>query len=274
MPEKKKERKPRKKETRPRAPKRPALRRISTTLLLQFYDAWLREDKVAAVAAALDTTTSVLVKWIERFPELKEARDFAESQKKKQNLTTYMFEHLSPGTRKIWDEMMFYEDHKFSTEKFRKILEGKSKKIRQEIYLHALTMNGWNPSKASKIACVPMETAKTWVENDPIFRQILQEMEVHRKNFYENCLHDLAQNGNPGAIMFINRTLNANRGYNERMQINHQHSGEIRHVGYRVQDLELSMATRKEILKAVRARKIIDVEEDDPKELPEPEEEV
>lgn len=75
--------------------------------------------------------------------------------------------------------------------------------------------------------------------------------------------------------MFVNRTLNSDRGYNEKIAIEHRHSGTVNHVFTRAKDLNLNLEARKEILRAIREKKdidartaIIDAEEVKPKALP------
>jgi transposase len=254
-----------------KGPRKPILREISTTLLLTFYDACLREDKVSAVAAIMDTTIGTLLDWVRRFPELKEAKEMATRRKKESaSLDGYMFRHLSLETKKLWDDLTFWKDDANSEEKFRNVLKGITKTQRQEIYLHALVKTGWNPSSAARIACVPLRTVDGWQREDKNFGELVREMEVHRKNFFEHALVPLARQGNAAAVLFVNRTLNSDRGYNEKIAVQHEHSGTIRHIGYSVKDLNLSLEMRKDLLRAVREKKateIIDAEEVEPKQL-------
>ena len=85
---------------------------------------------------------------------------------------------------------------------------------------------------------------------------MIEEIEWHKCNFFEEALVDLVAMRNPGAVMFVNRTKNADRGYSEKIQV--EHSGAIA-TSVSVDELELPMETRKELLRAVRASKVIDV---------------
>jgi phage/plasmid-associated DNA primase len=258
-------------------PRAQPLREISTELLLRFYDALLRSDKVSEVAAEMETSIPVLLSWVKRFPELKLAKEMATRKKKEtSSLDAYIYQQLSEETKKLWDELMESEGPEKQDDKsgfkFRKVLQGVTKTQRQEIYLHALVYCKWNSSKACRYACVSVQTLESWIQQDRKFGALVAEMEVHRKNFFESALVAHTENGNASVCMFVNRTLNADRGYNERIAIDHNHSGTVNHVFHRAKDLNLNLEARKEILRAIRAKKeddarTIDAVEVKPKEL-------
>jgi hypothetical protein len=250
---------------RGKGPRKLPKKEVTTEFLLQFYEAFLREYEITKVAGALETTAATLLQWIEKFPELKEARNLAIQRRKEINtFNGYVFKHLSPEAKRIWERIQFWESNDSTQERIDAILSGRPTKLRQEIFVHALIHYSFNISEACRIACVSRATMERWRKDDYGFLQLLEEIEWHKCNFFEQSLIDLVAIGNPGAVMFCNRTRNADRGYTEKIQL--EHTGQIG-VGIEIDQLNLPIETRKQILQALREKKPQDVIDITPKQL-------
>ena len=249
----------RKIDKRGRVPRKPAKKKVTLEFLLTFYEAFLREYEVTKIAASLNTTVGTLYKWIDKFPELYEAKQIAEQRRKSAStFTGYVYKHLSEEAKAVWDKIQFWESCEDASSKVDAMLSGRPTKLRQEIFVHALIHYGFNLSEACRIACVSRQTVETWRKADYSFLQLLEEIEWHKRNFFEHALVDLVACRNPGAVMFVNRTKNADRGYGEKSEV--QHTGRV-DIGIAIDELDLSMQTRLELLKALRAKQILDVRE-------------
>lgn len=227
------------------------------------YDAFLREYEFPKIAMALGTTRKSLEEWIEKFPELKLARRMAEEKRGSSNtLADYVFKQLSKAAQDIWGQIEFYLDNESSYQRVNTILSGQPTRLRQEIFIHALVSNSFNLSEACTVACIPRSTLEAWKRDDLEFRQLVEEIGWHKKNFFEGKLTDLVAIGNPGAVMFVNRTVNADRGYSERVQV--EHTGTVS-TGVDIEELDLDIETRRKILEAIRRKKLkdtaVDIEE-------------
>jgi hypothetical protein len=68
----------------------------------------------------------------------------------------------------------------------------------------------------------------------------------------------LVEERHPGAVIFANRTVNADRGYTEKMQV--EHSGSVAARGYQMEDIMpyLDIDTRRKILDAIAQKKLDD----------------
>ena len=237
---------------RGRVPRRPLPSKLPLEFLLTFYEAFLREYEITKIAAALDLSYGMLEKYVARFPELAQARDLAIRRRGvRHSFAEYIFQHLSPEAQAIWEKIKFWESSNSAYDKINAILEGKSKQLRQELFIHAMVSSSWNPSEACRIVGVSRNLLERWKRHDLEFRQLIEEIQWHKRNFYEQALDDLVASGNPGAVMFVNRTVNADRGFNERIQL--EHTGTIE-VGFTIEDLDLDMDTRIKILDAIRRK--------------------
>lgn len=247
-------------------------KKFTLRFILDLYDAFLRESDLNKVAEALDVEDSHLCVWLKQNKHLKLAKELADERRQKTNsLANYILGNLSPKALKIWKEIEFWtgsEETRGTPKQMQKV----STNIRKEIFLQALVTCSYNISRACRIAGINRQTMDTW-NSDPEFFELLQEVHRHKKDYFENALMDLVELRYPGAVMFVNRTINADRGYNERMDVNHHHTIGS---GIDISQLDLDIETRKKILEAIRKKKqatnghsgeIVDVEE--VKQLPE-----
>jgi hypothetical protein len=241
-------------------------KKFTLRFILDFYDAFLRESDINKVSEALGipSKNGTLHTWIKTNNHLKLAKELADERRGKNNtLANYILGNLSPKAQKIWKEIEFWidNDEPFTTPKS---MNNCSKELRQEIFLQALVRCSYNISKACLISGINRQTMELWQTSDPDFRELVQEIHRHKKDFFETALMDLVEQRYPGAVMFVNRTINADRGYSERLDINHTHT---LGTGIDINQLDLDIDTRRKILEAIRVKKqktngnVVDVEE-------------
>jgi len=232
-------------------PKTP--RPVKAEKLLIFYDAHLRETNHAKIAAVIGLSKDGYDKKVARHPELQMARRMAEEKRAKTHtLEDYVLHNLSPEARAVWEEIQFWDDARGKLDKINDILEGRTVRLKQEIFIQALISRGYNNSEACRLSGVSRNTVDGWKRNDMHFLQLLEEIEVHKCDFFEQSLVDLVAEGNPAAVMFANRTKNAHRGYNEKLTV--EHGGQVG-VSFNIEQLDLSIECRKELLNAIREQK-------------------
>lgn len=234
-------------------------RKLKTLFLLNFYDTFLREEQFQKCAAALEMTTVNLHRLIKIHPALATARKLAEERRgNRSTLSGYVFQRLSKEAKAIWDEIQFWEDAGSNYEQIEAILNGHTRQLQQELFIHALVTSNYDLSSACRMIGVSRGKLNTWRE-DLEFRQLVEEIQWHKKNFFEKQLVALVEQQNPAAVIFVNKTINGDRGYNEKITL--EHSGQIE-VGFSIDELELPLDVRKIILDAVRkkkASKVIDM---------------
>ena len=222
------------------------------SMILDFYDCCIREEDFTKVCEALEVPYNTMVSYIERYPAMAKAQKVAEQKRgTRRSLSDYVFKRLSPEAQKVWEEI---QGGKSSSKQIDQILTGKTKQLRQELFIHALVCSSFDLSTACRRVGISRSLLEYWRVNDMEFRAMIDEIQWHKKNFFEKSLVQLVEVGHPGATMFVNRTINADRGYSEKMQV--EHSGTVHHsVGFDIDDLDLDIETRRKILEAVRKKK-------------------
>ena len=227
-------------------------KKFSLRFIIDVYDVFLRDPSILKAAKALGVKShGQFCVWLKRNKHLRLAKELADERRDKTNtLPKYILGNLSPKAKKLWQEIEFYveQDRIRSTPL---CMTRCSKQLRQEIYLHALINCSYNISRACVIAGTNRQEVRTWAINDPNFRQMMDEIHDLKKDFFENALMDLVEMRYPNAVMFVNRTINADRGYSEKLRI--EHSGPVQ--GIDIDALDLDLDTRRKILQAVRAQK-------------------
>jgi hypothetical protein len=217
--------------------------------ILKWYDAWLRCDTIKKVMAALEVSSEKMAYWL-KYPELKLAKEMAQQQRGSLGtFSGYIFKTMSPEAREVWKRCQFWENCDNAYEQIERILSGHTKELRQELFLHALVRSNFDISEALRLVALPRNTFENWRFKDLGFRALVEEIQWHKKNFFEHALVDLVEQRHPAAVMFVNRTVNADRGYGEKMEFQHNLN-----VGVRLEELDLDIDTKRKILEAIRKK--------------------
>lgn len=166
----------------------------------------------------------------------------------------YVYDKLSDEAKALWDQLYSMEQENVGVAQIEALLADKGKDMRQQLVLHAITFSNFNLSRALSRVNVPKRTFDKWCAYDPDFANLIEELQWHKKNFFEGALCDLVSDGNSQAVLFANRSLNRDRGYSDKQEI--EISGNIDH-NHSVTVLDLSkidlpLDVRKQLLKATR----------------------
>jgi hypothetical protein len=104
------------------------------------------------------------------------------------------------------------------------------------------------------------KTFENWVTHEPEFGELMNEIHEHKKNFFEAALVGLVASGDSSATIFVNKTFNKDRGYNDKIELSvegsvqHEHVHAHVHAHISVDELDLSLEVKREILQAIRLR--------------------
>lgn len=210
------------------------------------------------IAASLGVSVSTWQVWKRKHPGLRYALEMAEKCRTgndgEESFTSYIEGHLSAPLRGLWKKISFWDGETTGkgAEMIQVILGRQTKAVRQQLWVHAYMMNGFNASKACRMVGIAHGTLREWSETDPNFPRLLEELKWHKQNWVEEALMDLIALRKPEAVIFANRTLNRDRGYGDKLTID----GEVRHQHHHtfsIDELNLPLETRKAVLEAIRA---------------------
>jgi hypothetical protein len=153
------------------------------------------------------------------------------------------------------------------------LTRNRTEKDKQQLFLHCLFSSHFDLSGAMRLCNVSKKRFDIWTTADPDFARLWDEIEFHKKNFYEAAYHDLIAERNPAVVLHAMKTKNADRGYgdapvtvNLNGKVDHAHQHEHRHV-IDLESLKLPLETRRQILDAYRIQKAEQVKQNEPARL-------
>ena len=213
------------------------------------------------MATTLGISVATLRRWKESKPALVDAIERGKNVSGGQTPTAtfheYIYQKLPPHLAKLYDEIELVQSETNGIQKVEAMLSKAGKRARQHLFLHALVTSNFNVSRACSVVNIPRKTFESWVTLEPGFGELMAEMDFHKKNYFESALIGLVARGDSSATIFVNKTINRDRGYNEKLDVNVQ--GHIEHdhlhVAIPVDELNLSIEVRREILEAIRDQK-------------------
>jgi hypothetical protein len=168
----------------------------------------------------------------------------------------YLFNDLPPSLKKIWNEITALEKAENGVEAVEALLLKQGKRVRQNLFLHAWINSNFNVNRALHKVNLNKMVFNLWCK-EPDFLQLVEEIKWRRDNNTEFALDKAIKRGDVSAIIYGNKTRNRDRGYNTDKNINVQISGHINHQVVKVDDLNLPLDVRLNLLDALRSRRLL-----------------
>jgi hypothetical protein len=169
----------------------------------------------------------------------------------------YIYDHLSPHLRELWDEINECEHLENGVERIEALLRGHGIRARQHLFLYALTQSMFNVSQSLRKLGIPRKTFENWVANDPDFAELMDEIHWYKENFFEQAFIGRVAAGDTHAIIHAVKTKCRDRGYNEKIEVEHTGSIATEHR-VSIVDLDLPVDVRRAVLDALREKMAVD----------------
>ena len=201
--------------------------------------------------------------WTAKHPELQAAVVEAKRERAEgETLPDWVYTRLSPELRAVWNKVRRWEKEPNGVIKIELMLAEQGKLVRQQLFLHALCVSHFSPTLALRRVNVTKHELEHWIEHDPDFAKLVEEIDWHKGNFFESQLMRLVEDGNPAAVLFANKTYNRNRGYTSRSQVDVNVSGSVAHGVLDLTELlpYLREEVRLELLAAIRQREQVEAD--------------
>lgn len=217
--------------------------------------------KDAQIAQALGISRTSFMKWQDKHPAVNFALERARANSPGSTGTLtfreYVYKRLPDDLKAVWDKINAPETLKSGTARVEALLSRNGRTARQHLFLYALVHANFNASEACRKVNISKGTLDKWVEDDPGFGQLLKEIDWHKANFFEGALVGQVKEGDTAAIIFANKTFNKSRGYGEKSQLDVNVSGQVdvHHNVLDIDQLDLSIECRREILSAIQKQK-------------------
>jgi hypothetical protein len=164
----------------------------------------------------------------------------------------YVYKMLPEKLQVLWDKI---KGAKGKPGEINFLLADKGDKVKKQLFMQAWCSCNFNPSRACQMINLSPSIYKRWLDDDD-FKELISQIDSHKKNFFEECLVKSAKAGEVAAILFANRTLNRDRGYGDKAELeitgnlNHRHQNVLN-----FDELGLPIELQKQIMHYYRLHK-------------------
>lgn len=252
---------------RTKTKKKKGLTAYKPEMVIQAYEFAKSGMTQTRIAKALGISRGSLLAWMETNPELAYAlRAGRKCGKQGPDYTfrDYVYNRLPPELKNLWNAINRFEQEDNGIQKIEAMLQDKGKKVRQHLFLYALTSSNFNMAQACRRLNISRRTLTEWQLTDPDFSTLMKEIDAYKGDFFENALLKQVKAGNHHCIIFANKTYNKDRGYGEKpaeVNVNYNGDTNISLNVVNVDDLNLPLSMRMNLLKCIRDARIV-AEED------------
>lgn len=235
------------------APKKPA----SKCDLLTIYEGARDGLSDTQIAALCGITQQAFGNWKKRRPPVRDAlargRAFAAAHSVPAFLD-FVYQRLPEELKPLWEEINAMDLEDAPPARLEAFFSRNGVRARQHLFLYALVSNCFNVSEAMRKIGLNRKALDHWRKFDPGFAELMDEIHWHKQNFFESALLQRVEAGDTQAIIFANRTQNRDRGYNDKLDINLQGEVKHAHAHFSVDELNLPIETRRQLLTAIREK--------------------
>lgn len=182
------------------------------------------------IAHAVGVEASTLKDWRATDPAVDYALDRGKQMAKKSSASTFAeqaLERLPDALREVWGQLNALHEEPNPEKRVEMLLEGHGKRARQTLYVQALIHCGFRNLEACRYVGISPHTVVKWKQNDPDFLMLMDSIHEMKKDFCEGALMGLVASGDSPAVLFTNKTLNRDRGYDPKITISHE--GSVKH---------------------------------------------
>lgn len=218
-------------------------------MLVQIYKFSREGLRECDIADTLGITRSTLDRWKNQRSDVKKAIQEGRNDSRRSGsrpLEEYFFGQLTPELQELYNEIMESNDVKTSED----LLQRAGEESRKRLFLYVLATSHYNINEALATVNIRYDKVDQWMQ-EPKFRKMIDEIETLKDNFFESKLIALVDAGDSAATMMVNRTRNAKRGYNPKIEVsvkgevNHYHEHHIA-----LEDLDLPVDVLRAVVKA------------------------
>lgn len=214
----------------------------------------------AAIGKLLGVSAQTIKTWKAAKPAFKEAITRGRKQSSSDGMSQfkdYVYKRLPAELQELWSYLEDADhDDSSQIERMEAMLNDAGIRARQHLFINALISSNFNKGKALRFVNTSYRTLKQWITNDPQFGELLDAVHEAKKDAFESALCLAVKRGETAAVIFANETLNRDRGYGRKVQvqgeIEHKHQHDHTHKLVSWQDLNLPVDIQREILKALR----------------------
>lgn len=223
---------------------------------VRIYELVRMGTKFKHVAEQLGVSVQTLKEWKKKDPAVRFAfqrgREFAQKDGGPgSTFLEYVYNRLPEDLQDTWKQLDALSTIDSGEKRVEAVLAGHGKRERQTLFVHALIACNFNAAEACRRVNIPYITLTKWKETDPDFIGLMDTIHEMKKDFVEGALMGLVAQGDTSAVLFCNRTLNKDRGYDPKITV--EHRGRVDH-GLDLMQLGLPLKVVEMVLEAMQKK--------------------
>jgi len=241
-----------------------AKKKWSDKLVIKAYEYAYAGLRNGQIARTFGISKNRFADWKKLHPLFAYALKRARKKRDKENgesmsFRDYVYQQLPDNIQKVWDEVTELDEAESGQAAIEALLSQHGKRVRQNIFVHAMVSSNFSLSQSLKRANISKATLDYWKKNEPEFAVLIEELNWHKKNFFEDHLATLVAGGDSAATIFANRSFNADRGYGDKQRVDVNVNAQIEtSTPLSLEELDLPPELLKQILDHIRHKKIIE----------------
>ena len=236
-------------------------RKFDPKMYVKIHSLCLEGKSLTEVAHAIGVELSTLKEWRRMDEVVDYAIESAKRAKQDGGAVTFVeraFSTMPTDLQDRWRQLVLLQEEPNPEKRAEELLSGQGKKARQVLYVHALVHTGFRNLEACRMVGLSPYTASKWRQSDPDFLALMDHIHEMKKDFCEGALMGLVAQGDTSAVLFSNKTLNRDRGYDPKITVSHE--GSVKHQ-VDISQLNLPAKVMEMILTAVKAAQSKQLEE-------------
>jgi len=207
------------------------------------------------ISQGLGISRVMFVRWKQKNPAILDALERGKKPTKRtaDTFKEFVFGRLDEDLQDLWNEIEMCEEGPTALARIESMMASKGKRARQQLYIHALIGSNFNVTAAMRRIGMTRKTLALW-SREKEFEELLDEINLAKKDFIEAPLMELVQEKNVNAVLFANKALNKDRGYGDKTVVEHTGNVSHQHNLVNIDDLMLPIEVRIKILEAMENR--------------------
>lgn len=215
------------------------------------YQYALTGASLTKIAVMLNATYGEYKRFLDHHPSGRRAYKAAKiaiKPNKDYNLEDFIFGYLPSHLREYWSFLKLNSYHPEEELEIHKLKPDEKKMI----FLHAWFKSDFNFSRACRLCGLNHRLVLQWKAEDMHFAELCARIQEVKKDLVESSVLKLIRQGHPYAAVEVNKVLNADRGYNPKVQLDVHGSMDCNVNLVNLEELQLPVDVLRCVLNAIR----------------------
>lgn len=156
---------------------------------------------------------------------------------------------MAEETKEMWEKLTAWHNEPNAVRKIEKLFQDRGESARQELFVNALFAFNFNIADACRFVNISRAIFNRWVLSEPGFAELIDEVREAMSDIFVSNLVKASNSGDVSATIFGCKTLAKDRGFAEKLEVEHTHKGSIA-----IEEMNLSPKILRELRDAFKEK--------------------